>query len=141
MLEYIKLDPVATFHKSHPDDAGYDMVSMVDIWLYPHESKLIPTGIKVAIPQGYQGILIHRSSIASKKGGEVILGVIDSGYRGEVFANTKNFKDSYRLNIKKGERFCQMCVVPIYTGQVEEVTEFSEVYTLRGEGAFGSTNN
>jgi dUTP pyrophosphatase len=140
VLEFIKEDPIATFKRAHEDDAAYDMVSTRDIYIHPDEAVLVPTGIRVAIPQGYQGILTHRSSLASKNKCSVILGIIDSGYRGEVFANVHNFSLSDRFLIERGFRFCQMAIVPVYIGTPNEVTKFtSGEETPRARGGFGST--
>jgi len=131
-IEYIKIAEEAVFQKGRGDDAGYDMVSTENATLIPGQSRLIGTGIKVSLPQGYMGILTHRSSLPSKGVGEVIMGIVDSGYHGEVYANVKDFSNYYGLDIKKGQRFCQMVVVPIYTGETNEVREFSRE-SERGE--------
>ena len=131
-IEYIKVDEVAIFQKGRAEDAGYDLVSTQDVTLIPGQNQLVPVGIKVSIPPGYVGILTHRSSTPSKGVGEVILGLVDAGYHGEVYANVKNFSNYHVLEIERGSVLFQMAIVPIYTGGVNEVTKFSRE-SERGE--------
>jgi len=97
------------------------------------------TDLAVEIPEGYVGLLFQRSSVANKSITMTnCVGVIDSGYRGEVMGKFRSTTDVVPAIYKPGERFAQLIVVPYLNVELEEVTELSE--TDRGEGGFGSTN-
>jgi len=121
--------------------AGYDMVSTKTITLNPHESRLVPTGIHLAIPPNHVGILTHRSSLPSKLNVEVITGVIDEDYRGEIKANVKNYSHYSVALLEKDVRYFQLLITPISHPQLiatETVSGLGE--THRGSGSFGSTD-
>ena len=122
-----------------PGDAGLDLTSRhPTFWLRPGETQTVGTGVSVEIPDGYVGLCFPRSGLASK--GHVNLancvGVIDSGYRGEVMAPLHNFGDEGRF-IERGERVFQLVVVPFATCECVEVDELEE--TERGASGFGSS--
>lgn len=119
------------------DAAGYDLASMEEVVLYPGESKLVKSGIGVSLPQGHLGLLTHRSSFPSKKGGQVILGIIDEDYRGEIRINCVNHSDTERVWVKQGDRIAQMIILEAKHFPLVEVDSLDE--TDRGEGGFGST--
>jgi len=119
----------------HKGDAGLDLFSCQKCELNPLESKAIPTGIKVAIPEGYAGLIWDKSGI-SLKSVHRLAGVIDSGYRGEVKVVLINLgKNSFK--IEKGMKIAQMLIQPVMEWKVLEVQSLDE--TSRGEGGFGST--
>ena len=121
---------------SHPWDAAFDLRSRVDEVISPMERKVIPTGIKVAIPPGHAGLIWDRSGLAAKNGLHTLAGVIDSGYRGEVGVVLINLgKDTF--TIEKGMRIAQMLIQPVVCAGIVEVASLSQ--TARGEGGFGST--
>lgn len=104
-----------------------------------HNPCFVPLGFAVAIPEGYVGLLVPRSSTGSRFGLCITntIGVIDSDYRGELVASL-SIKPNYPIrNYSKDDRLIQLVVVPIYTGLVEEVDKLPE--TARGHGGFGST--
>jgi len=119
--------------------AGLDLsVFGNDITIAPHGHSVVPTGIKVAIPQGYVGLIYVRSSLGIKRG--IMLsnsvGVIDSDYRGELLVSLYN-TSSETQTLKSGERIAQLVIVPYLRPELEEKDELDE--TERNEGRFGST--
>jgi len=119
----------------HKGDAGLDLFSCEECKLEPFESKPISTGIKIAIPKGYAGLIWDKSGI-SLRSVHRLAGVIDSGYRGEVKVVLINLgKQSFQ--IEKGMKIAQMLVQPVMDWEVVEVSTLDE--TTRGEGGFGST--
>lgn len=124
-------------------DAGLDLVSAEQVYLTPTKMSLVHTGISVAIPDGYVGIIKERSSMAWN-GLKITGGVIDSGYRGEIMAicsyQQPNEFAPFVLVIEKGERFAQLLIIKIAEGITLEKVDNLEA-TERGDGGFGSTNN
>ena len=132
-----KLDPSAKLPRyAYKGDAGMDLFSFVDHELKPGEYFVASTGIKIAIPKGYAGLVWDKSGIATKNHITTIAGVIDSNYRGELkIALTNLGKESY--HIKKGEKIAQLLIQPVVSTQITEVEEFD--ITERGEDGFGSS--
>jgi len=119
----------------HQGDAGLDLFSSIDCILAPGEVKPVPSGIKVAVPEGYVGLVWDKSGV-SLKGIHRLAGVIDSGYRGEVRVVLVNLgKES--LVIKKGMKIAQLLIQSVAQVKVVEVEELEE--TSRGDKGFGST--
>jgi len=119
----------------HQGDAGLDLFSSVDHVLAPGEVKPVPTGIKVAVSEGYVGLVWDKSGI-SLKGVHRLAGVIDSGYRGEVRVVLVNLGNESFV-IKKGMKIAQLLIQAIAQVKVVEVEELEE--TSRGDKGFGST--
>lgn len=141
-LKIKRLSDKAVFPiRAHQNDAGIDL-TCTDITQEINEAgQLIlvyHTGLAVEIPEGYVGLAFQRSSVATKS---ITLtncvGVIDSGYRGEILGKFRSTTDVVPAIYKPGERFAQLVIVPYLNVELEEVTELSE--TDRGEGGFGST--
>lgn len=120
--------------------AGADLYACVEeeTLIYNGETKLIPTGISLAIPEGYVGLVFARSGLATKEGLAPAnkVGVIDSDYRGEVMVALYNQSDVART-ITPGERIAQLVIVPYVAAKFNVVTELPT--TDRGSGGFGST--
>ncbi len=120
--------------------AGADLYAAIDqaLTIEPGETKLIPTGLALAIPEGYAGLIYARSGLASKKGLAPAnkVGVIDSDYRGEVMTALHNHGKEAQT-IEAGERIAQMVIAPYITANFILSDELDE--TVRGEGGFGST--
>jgi len=120
--------------------SGMDLAAYInnDINLEPWKSEIIPTGISVAIPEGFEIQIRPRSGLAAKNKISVLNtpGTIDADYRGEIKVILINHSDKTFV-IKNGLRIAQMVVCPIIQVQLEEVDELNE--TIRGEGGFGST--
>ena len=120
--------------------AGMDLVASndEDIVLKPLERSLVPTGIKIELPHGYEAQIRPRSGLSIKHGISLIncVGTVDEDYRGEVKAGVVNVSNE-TYTIKRGERIAQMVIAPTTRAQINVVEELSE--TQRGEGGFGST--
>ena len=120
-------------------DAGADIVSRVDITLAPGERALVPTGIAIALPDGYVALVHPRSGLAIKHGVTMVNapGTVDAGYRGELQIILINHDKSEPVSFKRGDRIAQLVI------QKVERAEFVEVRELpgsgRGAGGFGST--
>ena len=120
-------------------DAGADIVSRIDITLAPGERALVPTGIAIALPDGYVALVHPRSGLAIKHGVTMVNapGTVDAGYRGELQIILINHDKSEPVSFKRGDRIAQLVI------QKVERAEFIEVQDLpgsgRGTGGFGST--
>ena len=135
-----RLDPDLPLPRyAKPGDAGADIVSRIDITLAPGERALVPTGIAIALPDGYVALVHPRSGLAIKHGVTMVNspGTIDAGYRGELQIILINHDRSESISFKRGDRIAQLVI------QQVERAEFVEVSDLpgsgRGTGGFGST--
>ena len=134
-VEILDKDCIPT--KNHSTDAGWDLRATESKLLRYREEHLFGTGIKVAIPKGYCGLVVPRSGMGNK--GAVLkntVGVIDSDYRGEIFVKIKNTEEN-PLMIERGHRFVQLVIVPIYRYEMDFVESLDR--TERGENGFGSS--
>ncbi len=124
---------------AHKTDAGMDLYSAIDCVLKPYDRKLIPSGIKLAIPDGYAGFVQPRSGLAIKNGISLVNspGLIDSGYRGEVCIIMINLDKEMDFTIKKGDKICQLVIKKVEQANLIEVEDLEG--SDRGEGGFGST--
>ena len=121
---------------AYEGDAAFDLRACEESILAPNEMKIIKTGIAMAIPSGYRGIIKDRSGMAAKFELETSAGVIDSGYRGEVGVVLRNHsKDEFR--IERGMRIAQMKIEEVPKISIIEVDDLDD--TQRGEGGFGSS--
>jgi len=120
--------------------AGYDLFSDIDsdVSIAPHETKLIGTGISVAIPDGYFGGIYARSGLSTKEGLRPAncTGVIDSDYRGEIKVPVHNDSNEIRV-ISPNQKIAQMIIQPFLSVEFEEVDSLDD--TARGNKGFGST--
>ena len=116
--------------------AGLDVCSIEDLSLAPRQRVMARTGLAVAIPPGFYGRIAPRSGLAAKKGLDVLAGVIDSDYRGEVCCLLYNTGDE-PIDLPAGSKICQLIVEQIITPEAAWETELDE--TARGAGGFGST--
>jgi len=119
----------------HRGDAGLDLFSVSDFVLATGQVLPVPTGIKVAIPEGHVGLIWDKSGV-SLRGVHRLAGVIDSGYRGEVKVVLVNLSGQ-PLSLEKGMKIAQLIIQPVNTVRVIEVEDLGD--TSRGEGGFGST--
>ena len=124
---------------AHDGDAGVDLYSAINLNLKPGERALVPTGLKMAIPSGYEGQVRPKSGLALKHGVTVLNtpGTVDAPYRGEVGVIVINHDKSAAYEIKKGEKIAQMVFNKVEYVTFTEVPELDA--TTRGEGGFGST--
>ena len=123
---------------AHVGDAGMDIYSAIDYMLKAGERKLVPTGIKMALPKGYEAQVRPKSGLAVKHGISVVNtpGTIDSGFRGEVCVILINHGEE-DFEIKKDSKIAQMVIKQVEQAEIVEVESLDE--TARGEGGFGST--
>ena len=122
-----------------PGDAGLDVYARIDCTLAPGARALIPTGIAIALPEGYVCLAHPRSGLAVKHGISIVNtpGTIDSGYRGEIQINLINHDLQNSFEIKRGDRIAQLVFQKFEDAQFEEVDVLPE--SERGTGGFGST--
>ena len=124
---------------AHAGDAGMDLRSIETVTLQPLERRLVATGLAVAIPDGYAGLVLPRSGLALKKGLTVANtpGLIDAHYRGELKVIAINVDPKNPVTIEAGDRIAQLVIQRIPEVQIVEVDELDD--TDRGEGGFGSS--
>ncbi len=132
-----KLKPEAIYPSyAHPGDAGLDLFSAEEKLIKSGTRLAINTGLVLAVPDGFVGLVWDKSGLALKKGLTCLAGVLDSGYRGEllvVILNTSN-ED---VKIEVGQKIAQLLIQPIQTVKINPVDELED--TTRGTGGFGST--
>ncbi len=136
----VRLDPDLPLPSyARAGDAGADLFTAVDVELGPHERALVPTGIALALPPGYVGLVHPRSGLAARHGLSVLNtpGTIDAGYRGEVRVLLVNHDPVSPVRLRRGDRVAQLVV------QRHERARFVAVDRLdaseRGAGGYGST--
>lgn len=124
---------------AHDGDAGLDLYAAEDCTLGPLERALLPTGVAVAIPEGYAGFVQPRSGLALRRGLTFVNspGLIDSHYRGEIKLIAINTDPVEPLAITRGEKIAQLVVQRVERVRLLEADDLDE--TVRGEGGFGST--
>lgn len=131
-----KTREVKTPNYANCGDAGLDLYSAEDVIIKPNEKHIVKTGIKMAIPEGYVGLIWDKSGLAAKHELHVFAGVIDCGYRGEVGVVIKNFgKQDFKVEINS--KIAQMLIQPVVTANINEVDSLDD--TERGHGGFGSS--
>jgi len=118
--------------------AGIDLPAATKVFAKAGRTVMVPTGIKVHIPDGYAGVIMSRSGLGVKKGCAVAQGVglIDSDYRGELFVPIYN-REVNGHTIMAGDRIAQLVIMPVIQPKLIEVNQLKE--TVRGDGGFGST--
>lgn len=162
-IPFVKCHPDAKMPEyAHPDDSGMDVYAVDDYVIHPGETKLIPTGIKVAVPNGYEIQIRPKSGRALKTKMRIAnsIGTVDAGFRGELQVIIENieppikditydFDDSGRpiitsilrgsdMTIGKGEKFAQLVLMEVPKAVLFQVENLDD--TERGNGGFGSTN-
>lgn len=136
-LRIKKLHPAATTPSfAHDDDAGMDIFAAEEVTIEPGARVQVRTGIAMAIPVGYVGLIWDKSGISHKRGIKVLGGVVDAGYRGEILIGLINLS-SEPQTFAVGDKLAQILIQEIERPEVTLVDELDE--TARGSGAFGST--
>jgi len=138
-VNFVRIDeelPVPS--PAHIGDAAVDLHSRIDVTLEPGTRSAVPTGIAVALPEGYAGLVLPRSGHARRHGIGVVNGpgLIDSGYRGEISVLLINHGEE-AVEFARGDRIAQLAIVPVPAIEWIEVDGLDE--TTRGSGGFGST--
>lgn len=124
--------------RAHDDDAGLDLYVSQDVDVAPGQFVNIPCGMGVQLPEGTWGLLTGRSSTMRKRGLQTIQGVIDCGYRGELFAGVFN-PGKETVHIERGERLHQLIILPNLTAQFTPVPVSELKEHARGTNGFGSS--
>ncbi len=139
-IEFMLLHELAHAPKyAHDGDAGADLVCIEDVTLAPGERLLVSTGVAIALPAGYVGLVHPRSGLANKYGIGIVNtpGTIDSGYRGELKICLINLDPKETTNLPAGSRIAQLVIQEVTTAQFVQVQELDE--TQRSDNGFGST--
>lgn len=137
-LKIKRLDPELPMPSyAYAGDAAFDLYAREEVALAPGARAQAPTGLALAIPEGYAGLIWDKSGISHRSGIKTLGGVVDSGYRGEVMVGVINLSDE-PYTFKRGEKVAQMLVQKIEQAEFEEVDEFAP--TERGDRGFGSSN-
>jgi dUTP pyrophosphatase len=135
-----RLDPEVPLPAyAHPGDAGCDLVTTVDVELQPGERALVPTGIALALPEGYAAFVHPRSGLAAHHGVSIVNspGTIDAGYRGEVKVVLINSDPSAPVRLRRLDRVAQLVVQRVEQVVWRETGELPD--SARGQGGHGST--
>ncbi len=121
-----------------PGDAGADLRSTEDVVIPARGRELVHTGVRIALPNGYVGLVHPRSGLAAKHGITVLNspGTVDAGYRGELMVTLYNSSDE-NFEVKRGDRIAQLVIQAVEHANFIAVTELPE--SARGTGGFGST--
>lgn len=124
---------------AHPGDAGADLVSAVDLALAPGERALVPTGMALALPEGFVALVHPRSGLAARHGLSIVNtpGTIDAGYRGEIQVLLINHDRTQPVRLRRGDRIAQLVFQRFERAEFVEVTSLPA--SLRGAGGYGST--
>jgi dUTP pyrophosphatase len=137
VLRFKQLDPRAVLpSRGSSFAAGLDICSIEDLIIEPHQRASARTGLAVAIPHGFYGRVAPRSGLAIKHGLDVLAGVIDSDYRGELCCILYNTSDA-PITLAAGSKICQLIIEQIITPNATWAADLDE--TARGAGGFGST--
>ncbi|HEY6834830.1 MAG TPA: dUTP diphosphatase [Gaiellaceae bacterium] len=125
--------------RAYPGDAGLDLAACERHELGPGERAIVPTGLAVAIPEGYAGFVQPRSGLAARHGVSVVNapGLVDSGYRGELRVVLLNTDLEEPFVVEPGMRIAQLVVLPVPPVELAEVEELPE--SERGVRGFGSS--
>jgi dUTP pyrophosphatase len=138
VLRFKQLDPRAVLPKRGSAlAAGLDICSIEHVELPPKQRATVRTGLAVAIPPGFYGRVAPRSGLAAKNGLDVLAGVIDSDYRGEICCILYNTGDEV-IDLASGTKICQLIIEKIVTPGATWVIDLDE--TARGAAGFGSTD-
>ena len=124
---------------AHPGDAGADLVTTVDVTLKPGERMMVPTGIAIALPDGYVALVHPRSGLAARHGLSIVNtpGTIDAGYRGEIKVLLINHDPVEPIVLRRGDRIAQLVVQRFERAAFVPVDDLPE--SVRGAGGYGST--
>ena len=140
MVHTRRLDPSQPLQTySHPGDAGADLVSRVDVTLAPGQRVLVPTGLAIALPEGYAAFTHPRSGLAARHGITIVNapGTVDAGYRGELLVNLVNLDPEEPFEVRRGDRIAQLVVQRVAEVDFVDVDSLPE--SSRGETGHGAS--
>jgi dUTP pyrophosphatase len=139
-IDYVLLHELAQAPSyAHSGDAGADLVCIEAVELAPGERKLVPTGLAIALPDGYVGLVHPRSGLAAKQGIGIVNtpGTIDSGFRGELKICLINLDANTMVNLPAGSRIAQLVIQEVVRAEFNQVEVLTE--SARNDSGFGST--
>lgn len=139
-VQIVRLDtelPLPSY--AHPGDAGADLYAAEDVTLKPGERAVVPTGVAIALPEGYAAFVHPRSGLATRHGVSIVNapGTVDAGYRGEIKVTLVNHDPEEPVALRRGDRIAQLVVQRVERVAFREVAALPE--SARGAGGFGST--
>jgi dUTP pyrophosphatase len=125
--------------QSHPGDAGVDLVAAAAVDLAPGARAVVPTGIAIALPDGYAAFVHPRSGLAARHGVTIVNapGTVDAGYRGEIRVTLLNTDPAQAVSFQRGDRIAQLVIQRVASPVFHEVDSLPG--SARGENGFGST--
>jgi dUTP pyrophosphatase len=135
-----RLDPGLPLpERAHPGDAGADLFAAQDVELAPGQRAVVPTGVAIALPDGYAAFIHPRSGLAARYGVTIVNapGTVDAGYRGEIRVTLLNTDASRPVRFQRGDRIAQLVVQRVERPVFHEVERLPG--SARGDGGFGST--
>lgn len=138
-LQMMKVhDDAVIPHYVHPGDSGMDLYSIEDVTIEPGATAFVHTGLKVAVPEGYEAQVRPKSGLALKHSMTVLNtpGTVDSGYRGEVCVILINHGRE-PFHVQRHTKIAQMVICPVVQAEIMEVSSLDD--SARGDGGFGST--
>ncbi len=136
----LRLDPELPVPAyAHPGDAGADLVTRVDVTVAPQQRVTVPTGVAIALPDGYAAFVHPRSGLAARHGLTIVNapGTVDAGYRGEISVTLLNTDTAAPVVLRRGDRIAQLVVQSVERARFVEVERLPGSH--RGEGGFGSS--
>lgn len=124
---------------AHPGDAGADLVARIDVELAPHARATVPTGVSIALPDGWAAFVHPRSGLASRHGLTVLNapGTVDAGYRGEIQVTLLNTDPEHAVHLRRGDRIAQLVVQRVARARFVRAERLPGSH--RGSGGLGST--
>ena len=124
---------------AHPGDAGADLVTRVDVVIPPRSRVTVPTGVALALPDGYAAFVHPRSGLAARHGLTIVNapGTVDAGYRGEIQVTLLNTDEADALHLSRGDRIAQLIIQQVERARFVQVERLPGSH--RGEGGFGSS--
>ncbi|MFC4555898.1 dUTP diphosphatase [Georgenia faecalis] len=124
---------------AHPGDAGADLRARTDVVLAPGERATVPTGVAIALPEGWAAFVHPRSGLAARHGLTIVNapGTVDAGYRGEIMVTLLNTDAHAPVRLARGDRIAQLVLQQVAQARFVPVDELPT--SARGDGGFGST--
>jgi dUTP pyrophosphatase len=139
-IALVRLDPdLPPPSYAHPGDAGADLMTTVAVDLMPGERALVPTGVAIALPEGFVALVHPRSGLAARHGLSLVNtpGTVDAGYRGEIKVMLINHDPREPIHLQRGDRIAQLVIQRVERALFVEVETLPE--SVRGAGGYGST--
>lgn len=139
-IQVVQLDeglPLPSY--AHDGDAGADLCTTIDVTLAPGERVLVPTGIAIALPDGFVALVHPRSGLAARHGLSIVNapGTVDAGYRGEIKVLLVNLDPAAAVSLQRGDRIAQLVIQRFERATFVPVTSLPD--SVRGVGGYGST--